>query len=61
MLYYDTTDDRERRLNYLKEVLSKYGVTSVPSVVVLSDGVVTHDFQGDSILSDLKYYFDNIY
>lgn len=60
-LYYDTTNDREMRLDYLKEVLAQYGITFVPAMVILENGTVAFLFEGEQIVEDLENYLAGKY
>ncbi len=50
LLYYDTINDRETVPEQVAEVLDKFGIDSVPTVVVVKGGEVQKAFDGDSIV-----------
>jgi hypothetical protein len=56
LLYYDTINDRETVPEQVAEVLDKFGIDSVPTVVVVKGGEVQKAFDGDSIVQALKDY-----
>jgi len=56
LLYYDTINDRETVPEQVAEVLDKFGIDSVPTVVVVEGGEVQKAFDGDSIVQELKDY-----
>lgn len=50
MYYYDTFADREYNTEYMKLVLERLGVDSVPSIISIENGMVTQVMEYDEIL-----------
>ena len=56
--YYDATEDSETRSEKMMDILHDVGITSVPSVIVVRYGTVTHVFEGEAIEHQIRQYFE---
>ena len=41
----------------VEDILQSLGVNSIPTVLVITGGIVTHIFDGDNIEEQVKQYF----
>lgn len=57
--YYNTNEDRETNKMELDKVLCKYGVTRIPIVLSVENGIVTHSFLYDEINNHFQQYVLN--
>lgn len=62
LLSYNTSEDRDAQYDFMIDVLARYGVDSVPSIVILEDGEVTQYFSGENIVEEFSEYlsFQNL-
>lgn len=59
MRLYDARVDELACGNKLNEVLKSYGVSSLPAILVLSEGVVAERFEGTDMLENVSQYLAN--
>ncbi len=59
MKLYDACADQLARKDAVEEVLKQYGVSSLPAILVLSEGVATEQFEGAHMLEDVTGYLAN--
>lgn len=56
ILYYDTAGDRETRREFVLEVMNQYQIESVPTLIILDNGIVTEKITGPSLADKLDNY-----
>lgn len=60
ILYYDTTQDRYDNDKQMNEVLDSVGVTEIPVIIQVKQGVVQTLISGDNFLKDAANLFEEI-
>lgn len=60
ILYYNTTKDRYDNNEQMNEVLGSVGVTEIPTIIQVRQGVVQTLISGDNFLKDAAHLFQEI-
>lgn len=55
---YDSAVDRETREDLMSETLSRFGIETVPAILVLKNGQISERFDGENLFEEFKAYCD---